>query len=634
MSHAPNADKEIAMSEIDLETDELIASLEETPVKADVEVVDEEEAEEETEPTGPRFSDFNFAQAVKKAVEKLGFEKPTEVQSRAIPAVLEGKDVLVTAQTGSGKTAAFLTPILTKMLEAAEEKKFRKALIIAPTRELAEQIGQVARELTFFARRFRYAVVIGGSGYGRQLAQLRERPAFVIGTPGRLIDHIERGTLKLDTFDFLVLDEADRMLDMGFEPQIEQIVAALPESRQTMMFSATMPPEVKRLVSRYLKEPVRISVGEENRPVDRIKQDVVELREADKEQTLLREIDKIAGSIIVFVKTKMKADRIAQMLAEAGHDADSLHGDLTQGARRRVTMNFREEKIRILVATDIAARGLDIDHIQHVVNYDLPMVIEDYVHRIGRTGRAGRDGHSIAFVTPGEMQRWVRILKMMGFPVPKGSGFTRDRGGRRNDGKFARPRPEGRGFRSKKFDDGGERPFRQRSQERPYDGGDSRPQRSFDDGPARQRRRFDGPQERPRFEDRSERPQRRDDSSGERPQKRAWSKGGGDRFRDDSHKRLPFKRDDKGSARGEGPRTWDTDERPKREFTPKREFGPKRDFGPKRELSGEGAERPAGPKRFGKGGPRRRDENWGRPWNPNGPVKKKPAASGGRGERY
>ncbi|MEK7356164.1 MAG: DEAD/DEAH box helicase, partial [Bdellovibrionota bacterium] len=665
---SPSNENEI--SDIELEADALIASLStsterqaesemETEIDSDDELEElDEESEEETEeeapaaPKGPLFSDFNFAPAVKKSIEQMGFEVPTDVQRQAIPKVLEGKDVLVTAQTGSGKTAAFLTPILTKMLEAVDERpaRFRRALIIAPTRELAEQIGQVARDLTFYSRRFRYAVVIGGSAYGRQLQQLRDRPAFVIGTPGRLIDHIDRGTLKLENFDFLVLDEADRMLDMGFEPQIEEIVKALPEKRQTMMFSATLPPEVKRLVSRYLKDPVRISVGEENRAVATIKQDVVEVREGDKEATLLREIDKIAGTMIVFTRTKIKADRVASILNEAGHQADALHGDLTQGARRRVTMNFREERIRILVATDIASRGLDIDHIQHVVNYDLPMVTEDYIHRIGRTGRAGREGHSIAFVTPADGQKWARICKMQGLPAPRGGGgYSRDRGGRRNDGKFAGPRPAGRGFRertearpfvrredarpAKPFQARAEGGFQRREDTRPAkpfearaEGGfqrreDTRPAKPFqarseggfqpraegafkrreDSRPAKPFQRRDS-EFKPREERSETRPQRSDESFGERPAKRAaWSKEGGVRKRDDSHKKLPFKRDDdtRPAPRAEGPKVWKTD-------SPKPSA-----FGDSR------------PKRFAKPGMKSRDENWGRPWDPRGPVKKK-----------
>ncbi|MES2965324.1 MAG: DEAD/DEAH box helicase [Bdellovibrionota bacterium] len=702
MSDSVNVNDLSEINDIELEADALIASLSDSPAAApvaEVEVLadldeadelDEEESDEleETEevappaPKGPLFSDFNFAPAVKKSIEQMGFEVPTDVQRQAIPKVLEGKDVLVTAQTGSGKTAAFLTPILTKMLEAVDEKpaRFRRALIIAPTRELAEQIGQVARDLTYFSRRFRYAVVIGGSAYGRQLQQLRDRPAFVIGTPGRLIDHIDRGTLKLENFDFLVLDEADRMLDMGFEPQIEEIVKALPEKRQTMMFSATLPPEVKRLVSRYLKDPVRISVGEENRAVSTIKQDVVEVREGDKEQTLLREIDKLAGTMIIFTRTKMKADRVSALLNDNGHQADALHGDLTQGARRRVTQNFRDERIRILVATDIASRGLDIDHIQHVVNYDLPMVTEDYIHRIGRTGRAGREGHSIAFVTPADGMKWARICKMQGLPAPRGGGgYSRDRGGRRNDGKFAGPRPEGRGFR----DRGDERParpafqrrddarpafarrddtrpapaaFARRDDTRPAPAAfarrdDTRPapaafQRREDSRPAPKafERREDSRPARPTFQRRDDaRPEgggfkrreearpafaRRDEAtprpaktftprieqaeSGparsdgfEKPVKRAWAKDGGARQRDDSHKRLPFKREGdtrparSTDVRGEGPKVWKTD-------------------APKASSLGD-----TRPKRFAKPGMKARDENWGRPWDPRGPVKKK-----------
>ena len=368
-----------------------------------------------------KYSDLSLLPPLQKALAEMNYETPTDVQAKTIPLVLEGRDVLVTAQTGTGKTAAFGVPLLQKVLEAAEENPdgpFPRVLVVAPTRELAEQIGQVFRELTAFARRFRYAVVIGGSPYPKQLRELKQDPAFVIGTPGRLIDHIETSVLKLDRFETLVLDEADRMLDMGFAPQMEQIVKAMPAKRQTLMFSATLPEEVRALVASYLKKPARVEIGEVNRPVDRIEQDVIELREPEKSDRLIEEIDKIAGTIIVFTKTKVKAEKVARLLRDIGHEADALHGDLTQGARRRVTNKFRSEEIRILVATDIAARGLDINHIAHVINYDVPMVEEDYVHRIGRTARAGREGHSIIFVTPTERIRWAKIQRLMGIKTP------------------------------------------------------------------------------------------------------------------------------------------------------------------------------------------------------------------------
>ena len=373
-----------------------------------------------------QFSELPLTPPILKALERMEYTKPTDVQTRTIPLVIEGRDVLVTAQTGTGKTAAFAVPILQRMIEQLDnDEPVRRALILAPTRELAEQIGLVLRELTFFFKRLRYAVVIGGAPYGKQFRELGMSPAFIVGTPGRLIDHIETKTLNLADFDYLVLDEADRMLDMGFAPQIEMIVKSFPLERQTMMFSATLPPEVRGIVSRYLKNPARVAIGEENRPVAKIQQDMIEVREGDKTDILMAEIDKVAGSIIVFTKTRVKADVVAEMLSEAGHQAAALHGELTQRLRKQVTTKFRDGTIRILVATDIAARGLDIDHVRHVINYDLPMVPEDYIHRIGRTGRAGKEGHSIAFVTQNERGRWNQILRIMGLPSQGGARASR-----------------------------------------------------------------------------------------------------------------------------------------------------------------------------------------------------------------
>jgi ATP-dependent RNA helicase DeaD len=378
-----------------------------------------------------KFADLPLTPSILKSLERMTYSTPTDVQARTIPLVLEGRDVLVTAQTGTGKTAAFTVPILQKMIAKLDaDEVVPRALILAPTRELAEQTGAVLKELTFFNRRVRYAVVIGGAPYPKQFRELGLNPAFVVGTPGRIIDHIESGTLKLADFDTLVLDEADRMLDMGFAPQIEMVVKKFPGLRQTMMFSATLPAEVRGLVAKYLSQPARVAIGEENRPVARIQQDVVELYEHDKDETLIREIDKVAGSMIVFTKTRLRADLVASTLQEAGHKVAPLHGELGQSLRRRVTNAFRDGEIRILVATDIAARGLDIDHVRHVINYDLPMLPEDYIHRIGRTGRNGAEGHSIAFVTPQEKHRWGQILKLM-------SGAGASAGGQRRGYKNA-----------------------------------------------------------------------------------------------------------------------------------------------------------------------------------------------------
>ncbi|HVK62026.1 MAG TPA: DEAD/DEAH box helicase [Bdellovibrionales bacterium] len=623
-------------------------------------------SDEVTRVAAATFASFNFPEPINKALNKLEFANATEVQAAAIPLVQQGKDVLATAQTGTGKTAAFVLPILAKMMaeseangtlvhdeESAEREKagkfkgsrqernahfgrgrravppaaqplgIKKALIMAPTRELAEQIADTVRNLTFFSRRYRHAIIIGGAGYGPQIAQLRAEPAFVVGTPGRLIDHIESGKLRLEDFGYLVLDEADRMLDMGFAPQIEQIVARFPTERQTLMFSATMPPEVKRLVDKLLKNPARIAIGSTTQPIDKIQQDVIELRDGDKEKALISEIDKVAGSVIVFTRTKSRADKVAKILSDIGHDSDSLHGDLSQMQRRRVTNAFREEKIRILTATDIAARGLDISHIRHVINYDLPMVPEDYIHRIGRTARNGKDGHAIAFVTPGERHLWFRILRLMGKPTPTGMGHqaggpSRDRGGRRNDGKFSRgprrtdprfmeyeqrptrsnrfgaeavaiPRPsrfskstsenESRSERPEKRPTA--RPSREERFSRLTGGGDDRaersPKRSFGDRPERgfgdKPKRSFGDRPKRSFGDRPER------SFGDKPKRSFGSDRPERSFGDRPPKRAFGDRPER--SFGDKPKRPFGGDRPERSFgdKPKRPFGEKREFG-------------------------------------------------------
>lgn len=356
-----------------------------------------------------------------RALSDMGYAAPTPVQAQAIPHILAGKDVLATAQTGTGKTAAFALPLLSQMIEG---KTNRPTLIVAPTRELAEQIGSVLVELTAHARELRVAVIIGGSSYPRQIRALRTNPAFVVGTPGRLIDQVRLGHLKLGGFGTLVMDEADRMLDMGFEPQMNELIAHLPRERQGLLFSATLPPEILKLANSYLRAPVRVAIGAVSKPVERIRQDVIQTTAKDKDETLIREIDKVAGSVLIFTKTKWKTEKLAKFLDKAGHDVARIHGDRSQNQRSNAIKEFREGRVRILVATDIAARGLDIPHIEHVVNYDLPMCPEDYIHRIGRTARGlESEGHSIAFVTPEERQTWARIHKLMHGKFPdSGSG--------------------------------------------------------------------------------------------------------------------------------------------------------------------------------------------------------------------
>jgi ATP-dependent RNA helicase DeaD len=347
--------------------------------------------------------------ALEQALTKMGYSVPTEVQAQAIPVAFEGRDVLGSAQTGTGKTAAFAIPILTAMMNGSK----KPALILAPTRELAEQIHAVLEQLTAFAPQIKSCVIIGGSSYHFQTKSLKMNPMFVVGTPGRLIDQLGLGNLKMENFGTLVIDEADRLLDMGFEPQLEQILMHFPRERQTLLFSATIPQEILKLASRYQKRPVRITVGSASQPVDRIEQQMIEVRASDKNETLIREIDKVAGSLIIFVRTKSRVEAVTKVLTQAGHVVTRIHGDRTQRQRGDAIEDFRSGQARILVATDIAARGIDIPHIKYVINYDLPVAAEDYVHRIGRTARAGAKGHAIAFVTPEERLHWAKIYKLM-----------------------------------------------------------------------------------------------------------------------------------------------------------------------------------------------------------------------------
>ncbi len=430
-----------------------------------------------------QFRDFELAEPLYLALEDMGFETPTPIQGKAIPLVLEGRDVLATAQTGTGKTAAFALPLISKMLNGWK----KSALIIAPTRELAEQIGSVLVELTAHTPELRTAVVIGGSSYPRQIRALRNQPSFVVGTPGRLIDQGRLGHLRMEDFGALVIDEADRLLDMGFEPQMTELIDHLPKERQGLLFSATLPEEIMRFASRYLSSPVRVAVGAVSKPIDKIRQDIIRTTTSAKDQLLVQEIDKVAGSVIIFVKTKFKTEKLAKFLLGVGHEVTRIHGDRTQQQRSTAIADFRSGAARILVATDIAARGIDIPHIQHVINYDLPMAPEDYIHRIGRTARAGAEGHSIAFVTPEENIRWAQIHKLIYGKYP--DEFPRRGGGL--SGRQEKPRTAARGgtrSSSRAADQKSDRRTSgdQRFNHQPSDRADDRrPRRSREDGPSR-----------------------------------------------------------------------------------------------------------------------------------------------------
>ncbi|MCC7305663.1 MAG: DEAD/DEAH box helicase [Alphaproteobacteria bacterium] len=352
---------------------------------------------------------MGLPQPLLNALARKNFTTPTPIQAGTIPFALQSRDILGTAQTGTGKTAAFSIPLLTHLINNPQSC----ALIMTPTRELATQVMQALREMIDPEMKIRGAVLIGGEPMGRQFHQLHQNPRIIVGTPGRINDHLARGSVKLQNTDFLVLDETDRMLDMGFGVQIDKIIARLPQNRQTLLFSATLPPHITKVAARYLKNPERIAIGSTTVAAENLKQEIVNTSIPEKYDTLSQELDRREGSIIIFVRTKHGADRLARKLDRDNHSADAIHGDLRQNQRDRVIRSFRDEKHRIMVATDVAARGLDIPHIRHVINYDLPQCPEDYIHRIGRTARAGAGGSAVCILTPEDAEKWRAINRLM-----------------------------------------------------------------------------------------------------------------------------------------------------------------------------------------------------------------------------
>jgi ATP-dependent RNA helicase DeaD len=342
-----------------------------------------------------------------KALQDMGFEEPTPIQARTVPVIMAGNDLIGQAQTGTGKTAAFGIPIIEKIDHRSRKVQ---ALVLAPTRELAIQ---VAEEITKIGRHtvLRVVPIYGGQSYDRQIRALEHGAQVVIGTPGRVIDHIRRGTLNLGHVSLVVLDEADEMLDMGFIEDVEFILQQVPETRQTLLFSATVPDPIAQLARRYLKSPTHVSVNPERLTVPQIEQWYYEVREHEKVEALSRILDiEEADRTIVFCRTKRRVDELTEALQARGYSAEAIHGDLNQTQRTRVMKRFKDGGSEILVATDVAARGLDIENVTHVVNYDLPQDPEGYVHRIGRTGRAGRAGTAVTLMHPKEF-RQLRMLE-------------------------------------------------------------------------------------------------------------------------------------------------------------------------------------------------------------------------------
>ncbi|MCC7195908.1 MAG: DEAD/DEAH box helicase [Gemmatimonadaceae bacterium] len=362
------------------------------------------------------FADLGLSAQVLRALKDAGYAHPTPIQQEAVPLALKGRDLIGLAMTGTGKTAAFTIPIVERLAGGPARTR---ALILTPTRELCQQVEESFRKYGRHSG-LKVVSVYGGVGYEPQTKALRGGVDVVVATPGRLLDHLEKQNVSFDRIEVLVLDEADRMLDMGFAPQISRIVAQVDRYRQTLLFSATMPPEVEALARKYLRKPVVVQVGRRSAAATTV-QHYVYPCPRDKKTSLLAALigEHKMDSVLVFTRTKHGADRVVRNLKRDGIDADALHADKTQGQRTKALADFKSGKTKVLVATDIAQRGLDISNITHVVNYDVPQQAEDYVHRIGRTGRAAKTGNAFTFMSADEIAMVRTIERVLGQPIPR-----------------------------------------------------------------------------------------------------------------------------------------------------------------------------------------------------------------------
>ena len=396
-----------------------------------------------------QFTDLGLAEPLLRAIQGEGYTTPTPIQAAVIPTVLEQRDVIGIAQTGTGKTAAFVLPLLSRIhdMELTPKRAGCTALILAPTRELA---AQIAESIRVYGKHMKpaVAVVVGGVKHNPQVKAMAPGVDVLVATPGRLLDHMDTGTIRLDGTSVIVLDEGDQMLDLGFVPAIRKVMAALPKKRQTMLFSATMPKQIKSLAHDFLTNPKEVAVSVVSKPIDRIEQRVIHLPHAEKKDRLIDLMgDPEIERAIVFTRTKRGADRVSEGLVKAGIGAAAIHGNKSQNQRERALRDFKQGRTNVLVATDIAARGIDIDDVSHVFNFELPNIPESYVHRIGRTARAGRSGAAISFCDGTERQYLLDIEKLTGLkiesegeplpfekpPVPGANRQPRgDRGGRGN----------------------------------------------------------------------------------------------------------------------------------------------------------------------------------------------------------
>ena len=355
------------------------------------------------------FNQLNLSGDSLKILKGLKFENPTPIQEKVIPVALQGNDVMGTAQTGSGKTLSYILPIVEKLRINVNDK----FLVLTPTRELAEQVFSVAKIFLGHGKPFKAINLIGGKGIFSQINQLKKNPQIIIGTPGRINDLLERKSLGLSKCSVVVLDEMDRMLDMGFGYQVDKIMKQVNKNRQMIMLSATIPAQIRKVSSKYLNNPVNISIKNNDVIETNIKQKVINTIPNEKLNELIDQIDQRKGSILIFAKTKIGVDKLVKKLKASSIKASALHGGMRQNRRSKIMQNFRDERFRILVATDIASRGLDVPHIEHIINYDMPQAPEDFIHRIGRTARAGSVGEAVSFLTQKDTRIWRSIERLL-----------------------------------------------------------------------------------------------------------------------------------------------------------------------------------------------------------------------------
>lgn len=423
------------------------------------------------------FFELGLAPIIVDDAAAAGLIKPTPIQTQAIPAMLEGRDLIGLAQTGTGKTAAFLLPLLHQQLERKKAKDVRRTntLILAPTRELAYQIAESLKTLSA-SLKLRYLVVCGGERYDHQIRSLKKGVDMIIATPGRLEDLQARGAVKLQDIAHFVLDEGDQMIDLGFYPAIKRILSMLPETRQTVLFSATMPIEMKTLAEGFLSDPLTVKVENAGKTVDTVSQRAVLAQNVDKRDLLLRELQAIDdGQVLVFVRTRMRADQLAEWLGKQGVGVDALHGDMRQYIRQKVIRKFKSGTLQVLVATDVAARGIDMSGLRLVINFDLPETVDTYIHRIGRTGRAGRKGEALSICAVVDQEKLGAILAQVGqrLAIADGDGnavenFVPERAPRARKARGRPPRNQRTGQRNgQRAGQRSEPPIAQRDKDRP-----------------------------------------------------------------------------------------------------------------------------------------------------------------------